>query len=72
MLITILFCSVRLAFVLCFVMFVLFVAWLIGYMVPDMPKSLELKVKREKWLAHQADKQHRAKQEEAALAKKEK
>ena len=54
--------TVRLAFVICFVIFVLLLSRAIAYMIPDVPESLDLKVKREKWLANEADKEHRAKQ----------
>ena len=53
--------SCRLAFVLCFVVFVFFVAWLIDLIVREVPSTLEMTIKREKYLATQADKDHRVK-----------
>ena len=56
--------SARLAFVLCFVIFVLFVSWMIAWMISDVPKTLELTIKREKFLANEADKVHQVKVEQ--------
>ena len=53
--------SARLAFVLCFVVFVFFVKFVVMYVVPDIPNTLQLKIKREKFLATQADIQHKEK-----------
>ena len=51
--------SARLSFVLAFVIFVLSVSWVVSYVIPDVPKSLDLKMKRENFLAAEADKEHR-------------
>ena len=53
--------SARLAFVLCFVVFVFFVKFVVMYVVPDIPHTLQLKIKREKFLQLQADKEHKEK-----------
>ena len=60
--------SVRLAFVLCFVVFVFFVSWLINWIIKDVPTSLQLAIRREKFLASQADKNHRVKVEKRRVA----
>ncbi|KAM9445425.1 anoctamin-7 [Clarias gariepinus] len=46
--------AVRLGFIIAFEHVVFFVLRLIDWMVPDVPESLELKVKRERYLAKQA------------------
>ena len=53
--------SARLAFVLVYVIAVLFVSWFIVYMVAEKPKLLKLTIKREKFLAKQAEKKHKVK-----------
>jgi len=51
--------SARLAFILSFIVVVIGIKWVIGYLIPDMPKNLELKIKRERYLAGKADKEHK-------------
>ncbi|XP_065660186.1 anoctamin-4 isoform X3 [Hydra vulgaris] len=53
--------TARLAFVIAFQAFVLTVKETIAYLIPDVPKSLELKIKREKYLAEQHDRVHKEK-----------
>merc|ERR1712080_429715 len=53
--------TVRLAFVLCFVIFVLFVTHVVMYIVPDVPKKVQLEMRREKFLQSEADIQRKEK-----------
>ncbi|CAL1532669.1 unnamed protein product [Lymnaea stagnalis] len=46
--------SIRLAFILIFVLFVWILSWLIGYMVPDIPRAVKLQILREKYLARES------------------
>ncbi|XP_077965632.1 anoctamin-7-like [Styela clava] len=46
--------AIKLAFVICFEHVVFFVGRMIDWIVPDVPQSLELKIKREHYLAKQA------------------
>ena len=54
--------SIRLAFVLCFVVGIGFFEWMFSALVPDVPRSLELKIKREEYLASMADNKHKTDQ----------
>ena len=46
----------RLIFVFVFHWFITVVTKVIAYIIPDMPKSLDLKIKREKFLAKEKEK----------------
>eukprot|EP00794_Sanderia_malayensis_P008843 gene8843-9791_t len=58
--------AARLAFVFAFQWFITLIARTIAYIIPDMPKSLDLKIKRENFLAKKKEKKHK---EETGLRK---
>ena len=49
----------RLAFVFVFQWFITVIARVIAYIIPDMPKNLDLKIKREHFLAKEKEKIHK-------------
>lgn len=49
----------RLAFVFVFQWFITLISRVIAYIIPDMPKELDLKIKRENFLARETEKCHR-------------
>ena len=51
--------AARLAFVFVFQWFITVVARVIAYIIPDMPKTLDLKIKRENFLAKEKEKSHK-------------
>ncbi|XP_066910588.1 anoctamin-4-like isoform X4 [Clytia hemisphaerica] len=51
--------SARLAFILAFQALVITITWVIGYLVPDVPKTLELRIKRENFIAAEMEKNHK-------------
>ncbi|XP_065660180.1 anoctamin-4 isoform X5 [Hydra vulgaris] len=53
--------TARLAFIIAFQAFVISVKETIAYIIPDIPKSLELKIKREKYLAEKQERRHKEK-----------
>ena len=54
-------CSARLAFIFIFQFVVIVIKWLIAYIIPDIPESLRLKIKRENYLEAEALKDHKEK-----------
>ncbi|XP_057310840.1 anoctamin-4-like isoform X2 [Hydractinia symbiolongicarpus] len=53
--------AARLSFIIAFQAFVLAVTFVVAYLIPDVPKTLELKVKRENFIASEAEKNHKEK-----------
>lgn len=51
--------AARLAFVFVFQWFITVIARVIAYIIPDMPKTLDLKIKRENFLAKEKEKSHK-------------
>lgn len=46
--------TARLAFIICFILVVVFLQWLISFLVPDIPRFVKMQILREKYLAKES------------------